>query len=416
MNILIFAANWFNRGDESAIRAMIDELKLAYPNSEFKIHFASKEPEIMPYDNMEILPGFYKARRRNVLKNALYKISMHSFSKINIMPRISTRSKFENRQVLKKFVDAVKWCDLAIYAPGGPCIGELYKNYALLDCIDIIRHFKKPYVFFAPSMGPFRRYKKRIANALKHAEVVCFREAISAGYVKSLVPELDCHVTLDSAFQHPVDNVYYDRQFEAYVSLNKFLEKNDKVVGITITDLQWHSKYANESVKNTVTKSFKGFISFLNCNGYAIVFIPQLFGEHTDRDYMASFAIGNCFVVDDLHDCYFQQYLISKLYAVIGMRYHSNIFSAKMGTPFVSVAYEQKMAGFAEKVGLSEYCFSINDLSEERLIEYFNKLEQNYYEYKNKLMSIKKWCQDESYKTTKYVKEIIENRGLYTEK
>ena len=41
--------------------------------------------------------------------------------------------------------------------------------------------------------------------------------------------------------------------------------------------------------------------------------------------------------MDDMHDCYFQQYIISLIKAVVGMRYHSNIFSAKMGTPFVSV-------------------------------------------------------------------------------
>ena len=63
-------------------------------------------------------------------------------------------------------------------------------------------------------------------------------------------------------------------------------------------------------------------------------------------------------------DTYFQQYVIGKLYAVVGMRYHSNIFSAKMGIPFVSVSYEQKMKGFMQSIGLSEYCIDLNELSE----------------------------------------------------
>ena len=39
MNILIFSGNWDNRGDESAIRAMIDEIIQIYPNVNIKILF-----------------------------------------------------------------------------------------------------------------------------------------------------------------------------------------------------------------------------------------------------------------------------------------------------------------------------------------------------------------------------------------
>lgn len=49
------------------------------------------------------------------------------------------------------------------------------------------------------------------------------------------------------------------------------------------------------------------------------------------------FDEDNYFVIcsdDEKYDTYFQQYVIGCMYAVIGMRYHSNIFSAKMGTPY----------------------------------------------------------------------------------
>ena len=39
MNLLIFSANWYNRGDESAIRAMIDEMRIVFPDCHIKIHF-----------------------------------------------------------------------------------------------------------------------------------------------------------------------------------------------------------------------------------------------------------------------------------------------------------------------------------------------------------------------------------------
>lgn len=412
MNILIFAANWYNRGDESAIRAMIDEIRYSYPKCKIKIHFGSMNVFKIPYPDIEIIPRFFNVQRRYVLERIFYKISVCTQGKINLMPATKTTSKSNNKNALAKFVAAVKWCDLAIYAPGGPNIGDLYRTYTLLDCLDIIRKNNKPYVFFAPSMGPFRQYKKRIASLLRGAEVICLRENISTGYVKELVPDITVNVTLDSAFQHEIDREYYKKQLNEYKDLNAFLQKYDKVIGITITDLQWHSKYSTPEIKEKIQFAFTGFIEFLKEQGYGVVFIPQLFGEHGDKNYMSQFAVDNCFVVDDLHDCYFQQYLISLLYAVVGMRYHSNIFSAKMGVPFVSVAYEQKMKGFTEKVGLSDYCFSIEDLTAENLVLHFKKLEQNYSQYKSFLNTIYTICKDESYSTTKYVIDLIEKKGL----
>ena len=122
---------------------------------------------------------------------------------------------------------------------------------------------------------------------------------------------------------------------------------------------------------------------------------------------MSDFSIENCFVVDDNYDCYFQQYLISKLYAVVGMRYHSNIFSAKMGTPFVSVAYEQKMKGFMKKIQQEKYCIDISDLSFELLKDKFEILVKNYVDYKNLLMEQREYRRLESYKTTELVTKLI---------
>lgn len=412
MNILVFAANWYNRGDESAIRAMIDEITNKYPKSNIKIHFGSMNVSDIPYSDIEIIPRFGNVQRRYIIKRILYKLSVFTQGEINLMPSTRSISKENNRRALDSFVAAVKWCDLAIYAPGGPNIGDLYRAYSLLDCIEIIQKNGKPYVFFAPSMGPFKQYKGRIAKSIKKADIVCFRENISAKYVKQLVPDANVHVTLDSAFQHEIDAELYNKQLEKYTELNEFLKKYDRVIGITITDLQWHSRYSTEQIKNNISISFDGFIEYLKTQQYGILFIPQLFGEHNDKEYMSQFAKDNCFVVDDQHDCYFQQYIISKLYAVVGMRYHSNIFSAKMGVPFVSVAYEQKMKGFTEKVGLKDYCFSIEDLSVDMLKSYFNRLENNYAAYRNRLVEIHLECQKESFRTTQYVIDLIEKKGL----
>lgn len=174
----------------------------------------------------------------------------------------------------------------------------------------------------------------------------------------------------------------------------------------------WHRNYKNTEAKKTIDQTFKEFMGYLNEKGYLVIFIPQLFGEKSDKEYMGSFAGENCFVMSDEMDSYFQQYVISKLYAVVGMRYHSNIFSAKMGVPFVSVAYEQKMEGFMKNTGLEKYCIKIEQLSFERLRNTFENMVRNYDFYKEELEKKRIKFQKKAYMTTQIiVNDIVKKVG-----
>jgi polysaccharide pyruvyl transferase CsaB len=44
---------------------------------------------------------------------------------------------------------------------------------------------------------------------------------------------------------------------------------------------------------------------------------------------------------------------------VVGMRLHSLVLAASAGTPFVALSYDDKVAGFAEEVGMSEHLIEI---------------------------------------------------------
>lgn len=399
MNLLIFSANWYNRGDESAIRAMIDEIRIVFPDSHIKIHFNQPVKEI-PYDDIEILNPFIRCAGRNIFKNIFYNLALRTNGKI---PYIGA-----DAANFRAFVDAVKWADYAIYAPGGPCIGDYYNvRRLLLDIIEMILRNGVPYSLFAPSVGPFSVDEKRVKYLIDQAKVVCFRESISQGYYAALSPEKKTTVTLDSAFQHEIDLKENRSKLDGYKELSDFLKKSEKVIGITVTDLKWHRKYRESDINITIANTFHEFLQYIEEKGYSVLFIPQLFGANNDAEYMSSFAGNNSFVMSNRYDCYFQQFVISQLYAVVGMRYHSNIFSAKMGTPFVSVAYEQKMQGFMEKVGLAEYCLDIHSLSFDSLKTVFDKMTKNYDSYKEMLDREKDTFRQMSYSTTQMIVESI---------
>ena len=79
-----------------------------------------------------------------------------------------------------------------------------------------------------------------------------------------------------------------------------------------------------------------------------------------------------------------------------------------MGTPFVSVSYEQKMKGFMQSIGLSNYCIDLNDLSENVLSDKFRQLEVNHDAYEKKLQHIHSDMKCQSYKSTAEVVKFLE--------
>lgn len=401
MNIMIMHAHTANRGDEAAVKALIDELLAIYPDANITLSLTgiTKYPNLPP--QVKVIDRFPKVRAR--------------VEQMEFLFAIPTKGRFVMTKSGREFMQAVQKADLVIHAPGGPSIGDIYHKVELLYlwCLDIIRRNNKKYMFYAPSMGPFHmkcrnRFRKKI---LEGAECVIVRDPISLEYVKEFLPNLNVWQSLDSALQHDIDVDANEKKYLNDIELKSFLESHAKCIGITITDLEWHPLYRTEPIVKELPRIFHTFIEEKIREGYGIIFIPQLYGANNDRNMMCTYMKGNhtYMLQDDRdeYDSYFQQYLIGKLYAVVGMRYHSNIFSAKMGTPFVSISYEQKMKGFMQSIELTEYCIDLNDLSLNQINATFDLLVQNYETYKQRLHLLHDKMKKEAYKTTEVVLAIL---------
>lgn len=404
MKILIINCHSDNRGDEAAIHSLVDELQLLYKDCEITlaIRGAGTNYPNMP-KNVKMIHQFSLDSWKQKLAHDL---SVISYGKITLS------------QDEKVLIGEIKSSDIILHAPGGPSIGDTYYNdeESYLKMFDLVNKLKKPYMFYAPSMGPFERIERNKwrKSILNNASAIVLRDPISAEYVRQLVPCKKIYQTLDSALQHDIDMDVNRDKLESYEELFRFLADNKKCVGVTITDLLWHPVHSKDpNITENIRNSFSDFLRKLTGSGYGIIFIPQLYGAGNDYDMMKKFMgdTEHFFIIpsnQERYDTYFQQYLISRLYAVVGMRYHSNIFSAKMSTPFISVSYEQKMEGFMKKMKLSRYCIRLRDLSNKRLILAFRELETNHEEYRIYLQNKHNEMKKESYKTTEILKHLID--------
>lgn len=399
-NILIINAHWNNRGDESALRAMIDSLHEIYPKAVFYVQLFTNSVQQFPEEPYIKNLQFVYPRKRAIFELPLV---------------VLTKGKCALLSSTKDYIKLIKKMDLIIHAPGGPSIGDIYMHAELLYLMKFIiaKAVGIPYVFYAPSMGPFCNKKRNRMRkyVLNRAEMISVREAVSEKYLEDLGVKKKINVTLDAAIQKKISEKKYLRLLQDYSELNRFIGRYKKIIGVTITELEWQPYYkTREDIKEQIYESFHALLKKLKTEQYGVIFIPQLFGEQNDKKLMESYAksFDNTFVMDDKHDCYFQQYVIGKLYAIVGMRYHSNIFSVKMGTPFLSISYEQKMRGFVQKIGMEELCLQVDDLNEEILCKKFEYLMEHYMDYKNKIKKIIPNLVKESHKTTELVVDVLE--------
>lgn len=394
-NILIINAHWNNRGDEAALRSLIDSL--LEKNNSIYVQFQSAKVLQFPYEDIIYTTEYPRLRH-------LFGFILSIISNFKYVPSAG-----------KDFMKMLYQADLIVHAPGGPSIGDIYgmKELAYLSKFWAAKKMKIPYVFAAPSAGPFNNHFRNLFRKMvyRNAEAIILREEISQSYINQLLPKNKAIVTCDMALCSDINCDLQNSILRKDHKLVEFLSEN-KVVGVTITDLLWHPIHGkNKKLQEQIKAVFKNFVEDITARGYKVIFIPQLFGLGNDYLLMKKYCINSkCMVLSDEYDAFFQQYLISKLYAVVGMRYHSNIFSAKMGVPFVSISYEQKMKGFMKKIDLLDYCIDIDELTEKTLIDRFNALENNQIELReflsNKVLKLKSL----SYKTIEIIEQCINER------
>ena len=409
LNIVILHAHWNNRGDEAAIRAMIDSLRAELPIKKMSIMLMCRYATQFPYDDVEIL-DFYPSSLPTYLDTL---VILLTFGKLSL-----TKGG-------KKVIHAMDDASIVIHAPGGPAIGDMYYEARLglgefpylfrLLLATVFKH--KPLFFYACSMGPFSaNFRGRIKNVirrfmLRRAAAITVREEISARYLKEQLG-LDSLVTMDSALQSDISTDYINR----YANISEILDmlRNKKTIGMVITDLKWHPIYRKYSgLGENIISAVSDVTRRLVEKGYAILLIPQLFGEQEDVSLLQRIAESSkegVYVLPSEVDSYAQQIIISKLFGLISMRYHPIVFATKANVPFVCISYEHKVKGFINKIGLTELNMDVDEISADKIIDKFTYLEDNYEAIKEHLKKQSPQLKEDSKKTTRIIIEKLNLR------
>jgi colanic acid/amylovoran biosynthesis protein len=374
-HILIVNQHGENRGDEAAMRAMLDGFEQRLRDVRFTLlyQFQDRSLRLKFRQQVDALPIVLPPVE--YLRAALF--SVGNVARLDLGTILSPTM----RQIVRAYTSA----DLVVSAPGGPYFGDIYANHELVHWwyIWLGKRFRKPLFLYAPSAGPFHN---KLLNPVRRRmyrlfDVIVTREEISAQNLHGLLgADTPVQVTADSAIQSTVAPASRAEYFAARASSlsGKFL------IAVSLNQYKYPGAPDPDALRRHYDRTLLGLLQHLHgkrdCH---FLLLPQLYGKvHSDVPYLRVMAAQlpsgvSWEVVDPELDSDRQRGIFAMCDLHVASRYHPAIFGNIGITPGICIYYEHKALGFMAQLGLERYAFDIRHLELDRLRNAADDILQN---------------------------------------
>ena len=405
-NILVVNQHGENRGDEAAMRAMLNSFERELGEEvKFTVIAQFKDKNLKIYFNQDVDILHMIMPIHHAMGLVLYAIA--KFCKLNISFLLNASTK--------KIIKAYEKSDLVVSAPGGPYFGDIYFKHELVHWfyIWLAWLYKKPLFLYATSAGPFKIKLMNIVRKYLYRkfDILCVREAFSQGHLRRLLGDHTIiHLTADSALQEslePFERAQYFKNERAFLA-KKYL--------VSVSAIEY--KYPGENniaehqarYTNTILKCLNHIATKRDCH---FMFFPQLYGRvHSDVPYLKKLGRRlhpnlSWEIVDPNADSDMQRRLFGMTDLCIASRYHPQIFAGSNGIPGICIYYEHKALGFMSSLGLKDFAFDIRNLNPDamckKLDEAIERHEQLSVLMKTNILEVQK----QAIKTTRLAVEFL---------
>lgn len=347
MKLLLIDQPLRNRGDESAHKALLRSLCLAFPDCSIVVPYRYPESAIAPFKlDSERISYVHTDCDSFYWKSRWYgtRLGLHFLWRLD--PSI--------RAIIKLYEAA----DVIVAAPGGVNLGG-FMDWHHLFFLELAKYLKKPLAYVGRSIGPFsysnreeRLFSKHAVRVLRYCSFISLRDEKSAQ--TALAMGLNFVRSCDSAFlEQPSALVPED--------LEKQLGRQPYFVFVP-NSLVWHFNFRGVT-KSEAVDFFAQILGRLLAKypGSKALMLPQLYDGPTEyendelffREVAERSADSRIIVAPDSLSSDIQQQLIREAQFLVGARYHSIVFAINNGVPFAALSYEDKISGLAASSGLS---------------------------------------------------------------
>ena len=348
MRFLLINQPMFNRGDESAHKALVYALLQHFPDCSIEVLFTGRPQEAveecrvddprMLYTNLPVDERYLNSYLRRLERN--------------------TRFLWYFNPIARDIARRCRKADWIISSPGDNSLGARY-DWDHLFFATIAEYAGRHLAYYGRSIGPFpddstshKRFNLLSRRVLKRADFVSLRDPESCRIAGAM--GVQYFPTLDTSF-------LYTPMVQLPQEVNDALGEGEYIV-LVPNYLIPEAKDFNGRSTPLQVKLFFAELSrrildqFPDCR---IAMLPQLFcgRDYASTDYAffkdiaEDVADSRVVVLPDTLPSECHQAIIAGSKCVVGARYHSIVFAINNNVPFVTLNYERRILGMLETLG-----------------------------------------------------------------
>ena len=347
MKLLLINQPMFNRGDESAHKALVYGLLQNFPDCTIEVLFVGRPQNAVD----ECKVNDTRVKYTNLPSTVRYRKTYIWNLKHGL------RILWPLNPTVRKIIRLYRSADWIISSPGDKSLGSRY-DWDHLFFVSLAEYIGCRVAYYGRSIGPFpadspihERFNWLSRRALRKASFISLRDFESQRIAKDL--RLDFLPTLDTAF-------LYTPMVQIPGSVREAIGDGEYIVLVPnylIRNTKGHSGHA-------APYQVKLFFTELGCRilekfpSCKLVLLPQLFcgANYADADYHffkdieAGLNDERVVVLPDTLSSEYHQAIIAGSKCVVGARYHSIVFAINNNVPFVAMSYENRILGMLQAV------------------------------------------------------------------
>lgn len=290
----------------------------------------------------------------------------------------------------KKTMQEFKGCDACFVKGGGfihsyGSLTDIYQMYFFLYHIKLAQALGKPVYIMPNSYGPFNAptVKRQVRKALNKCVLVTSRESISQKMLDEIGVKNSLYPDLAFGLSKSIESI-------GEMKAIKDMAGERKTVAITARPYRFPGCVDAGERYNNYIMTLADTCRWLYQKGYFPVLAEHVLSHHSNErdmcgieDVAKNLDVGTYYIFSNhKYGCRELKAFYSEMYAVIGTRFHSVIFSLSEKVPCVAITYGgNKGQGIMNDIGLSKYSMAIEDVSFDKMKSVFTQLEEKYDEY-----------------------------------
>lgn len=379
-------------GDAALLSVLLDQLSTAFPSAEIQVSTLDDpvtHPRFEGYRNLGSSRRYGASEEVPRHRRAIRKLSVALIG--NYWPTSTKGTPFIDRLLpteVRRELEALRDADLVVSVGGGYLYGQanLSGDLSILNSLMPLRYagrIGKPLFCGPQSYGPFRSRRQTDAacRTLGRANLLLAREAKSVSILKDLGISPD-------AITQTIDSAFAFKQGDPAGWRSRLNVPADQVL-VGMTARQWQEPTNQENQEQALAQLIDHIQATPNRSVVLIPMVVSALAGEDDRETYHRIA-DRCggrppIVIEDQLGHHAAKDLTATLDFMVGMRFHSVIFSLTNLVPSIAIEYHHKASGIMTDLKLDSWVVPFDELEGDQLIKLFEELVAAGPEYRKQL-------------------------------